>query len=184
MDFTTPDNVKIFLNKTVLTTQELAIVTMLIASINGVIKNYCGWEVLAKDYTDKVFNGNGGTTLDVKALPLNSLALLTIDGVDYTADVSLNDEDGELYFTSDTGLTFTSGTRNIVATYNAGYPVVPDELVHVASWLVAIFFGRIKLENIGVAEERFNDIEVKYDPTDLPVLVKKTLDRYRRIGIY
>lgn len=184
MDFTTPYNVMKFLNKTAFAEPELAVVTMLISSVNGVIRNYCGWEVLAKDYTDKIFDGKGGTTLDVKALPLNSLTSLIVSDVDLTAEVSINEEDGELYFTTDSGYTFTSGVRNVKATYNAGYMAVPDELSHVASWLVAIFFGRINLENIGVKSERFNDIEVTYDPTDLPVLVKKILDRYRRIGIY
>jgi hypothetical protein len=184
MDFTTPANVMKFLNKTALTAQESAIVDMLIKSINGVINNYCGWDVLAKDYTNKVFDGKGGKTLDLRALPLNSLTSLVIGDIDYTADVTLNNEDGELYFTSESGISFTSGTRNIVVTYNAGFTVVPDELDHVAAWLVALFFNRIKLENIGVAEERFNDIEVKYDSTDLPVLVKHTLDRYRRVGIF
>lgn len=184
MQFTTAENVLKFLNKEAFTDQESAIISMLIPQIDGVVRNYCGWEVTAKDYTEKLFDGTGGYTLDLKSLPLNELSELLIDGEDYTDVVSANQEDGELFFTTSDGITFTSGTRNISATYNSGYLNVPTDLDFAAAWLVALFFSRIDLENLGVAEEQFNAAGVKYDPTDLPVLVKHTLDRYRRIGIY
>lgn len=184
MDFTTEDSVRKFLNKTALTDQESEVVSMLIPFIGGVIRNYCGWNILADDYIDKKFSGLGGSTLDLKVFPVNSVEKLEIGGVDYLSQVSINEEDGELYFESTAGMTFTAGTRNIVITFNAGYEEVPAELEHTAAWLCALFFNRIDLQNIGVKSERFNDTEVTYDPTDLPVLVKQVLDRYRRIGIY
>jgi hypothetical protein len=185
MSFTTIDKVTNFLNRNTsgLGVDETNILNMLILNIDGVIRNYCGWAVLAQDY-DKLFDGNGSEVLDLKVYPINTLTKLEIDDVDYTSEVTLNVEDGELYFLTTAGQKFTAGYRNVHAEFNAGLVEVPSDLEFAASWLVVTYFNRIDLENIGVLKERFNDTEVEYDTTDLPVLVKHTLDRYRKIGIF
>lgn len=195
MSLTTSDNVALFLNKTTLTMEESALVDLLITMVDGVVSNYCGWNVEAKDYT-KTFSGTGSTILDLKVYPVNQLTSLVIDGTElvtattvgqvttYTSDAIINSEDGELYFDSTSGRTFTSGTRNIVAQYNAGFATIPDDLVFAATWLVVYNFKRVDSNSIGILEEKFNDIAIKYDSSDIPVLVKHTLDRYRYISIY
>jgi hypothetical protein len=152
--------------------------------VDGMIRNYCGWNILAKDYTNKKFSGNGATTLDLHVYPVNTLTSLTIDGVSYTAAVSLNNDDGELYFTSDSGATFAAGTLNIVTSFNAGYTTVPSDLEYAANWLVTLNAKRIMDESVGIHSEKFNDIAVEYDKADIPVMVKQMLDPYRWIGIY
>lgn len=184
MPFTTVPSVQIFLNKSTLNTAETALVNALIPMVDGLIRNYCGWYVLAKDYTDVPFSGTGASTLDLKVYPINSITKLTIDGVDSLSSVSVNNEDGELYYTTTSGLTFTSGTRNIVASFNAGYTTVPDDISYAANWLVTLNASRILGESVGIESEKFNDIAVTYDKADIPPMVKQVLDKYRRIGIY
>ena len=182
--FTDITTVTMFLHKTTLSIQEAALVNVLIPMVDGMIKNYCGWEVLAKDYTDKKFSGNGSTTLDLYTYPVNSVTKLEIDGADVLSSVSINTDDGELYFTSSAGYTFTSGTLNIVTSFNAGYASVPSDMSYAANWLVTLNAKRILDESVGVNSEKFNDIAVDYDKADIPQMVKNILDRYRRIGIY
>lgn len=183
MNFTNLTNVMLFLNKTSLTPSDNITINLLIGMVDGIIKNYCGWEVLAKDYSLS-YNGNGTTTLDLKAYPINTLTSLTIDDTEVTSQASLNASDGIIYFTTETGLTFTSGTNNVQAEFNAGYSTVPSDLAYAASWLVVINYNRISQESIGVVSEQFNTIKVEYDKADIPIMVKQVLDRYRYISIY
>ena len=183
MAYTTVDNVTLFLNKSSLSTTETSLVNLLITMLSGAINNYCGWELAAKDY-EVTFDGNGTNSLDVRVYPVNELTSLTIDDVDYTADVSLNSPDGELFFTTESGIIFTAGKQNVVVEFNGGYSATPDDLAYAASWLVALNFNRITQEAIGVSEDTFNNVKVKYDPSDIPKIVKDVLDRYRRISVY
>ena len=182
MAFTTTAKVQLLLNKTTLSANETALVNALIPMVDGVIKNYCGWEILAKDYVAKKYSGNGTSTLDLRVFPINSLTSLLVGTTNQTTAVSINAEDGELYFAA--GTTFTEGTLNITATFNAGYTVTPDDLNYAATWLVIENFKRVTEETIGIESQKFNDIEVKYTSTDIPVMVKHTLDKYRYIGVY
>lgn len=183
MSFTTIDNVKLFLNKTSLDTNESALATLLITVIDGVIKNYCGWEIAAKDYSKK-FDGNGTDTLGVEVYPINAVTAVTIDGVDSLATVSINYDDGELYFDSTTGTVFTSGKLNVSVDFNAGFTTIPDDLTYAASWLVALNFKRIVEETVGISSQKLDILTVNYDPSDIPVMVKHVLDRYRYLRIY
>lgn len=183
MNFTTSDNVAMFLNKTSLTLSETATISMLIGMVDGVIKNYCGWELMAADYTTTL-NGDGTVSLALPDAPVNTVTSLVVSDIDYTGIPTLNSKEGVLTFTTASGSTFTTGTANIVVAYNAGYTVVPSDLAYAASWLVAINYNRISQESIGVINEQFNTIKVEYDKVDIPVMVKHVLDRYRQIGIF
>jgi hypothetical protein len=61
---------------------------------------------------------------------------------------------------------------------------IPSELVYAANYLTTINYNRIDSENIGVSAEKFNQVEVKYDTTDIPVLVKRVLDRFRSLRVF
>jgi hypothetical protein len=183
MTFTTPEKVALFLNRVSLTPFETEQINFLIESIDGVVKNYCGWEILAKDYT-AVLDGPGETTLRLWTYPINSVSLLEVGGTDLTPFAEISRDDGELYFPSTTGFSFTAGTRNIRIQYNAGYQTSPPDLTHAATYLVVLMFNRAILENVGVTLERGIDVHVEYDPTELPVLVRRVLDRYRVVKVY
>jgi hypothetical protein len=116
-----------------------------------------------------------------------------IDGTDMTTSVDILASEGILLLTADAGQSFTTGRLNVSIDYNAGFDPanIPTELAldwaaiqYAANYLVTINFNRIDGENIGVATEKFNQVEVKYDPTDIPVLVKRVLDRFRLISIF
>lgn len=184
MSFTTLENVRKFLSKPSLdeiTDQPL--VELLIECVDGVIENYCGWAILARDYS-KVFSGNGGTSLDVGVYPLNTVSLCTIGGEDRLSAIELNSEDGEVYFDSSSGFSFTSGTRNVKIDFNAGYAEVPKDLAYAATWLVCSNFRLVDEDSIGIAKESFQSLAVEFEPNDLPFFVKRVLDRYRRVKVY
>lgn len=184
MNFTTADKVRMFLARTELDPlTDLPVIYMLIEQIDGVIKNYCGWEILAKDYT-KTFSGDGSTSLDLDVYPLVSVASCTVDGEDLVEDLELIPEDGEVYFTSDSGYSFTSGTRNVVVTFNAGYATPPEDLSYAATYMAASNFRQIIEETVGIQSDSFKDLTVEYSSTDLPDIVKRVLDRYRKIKIF
>ena len=185
MSFTTVDSVKVFLGKETLTAMEYSQIEMLIGLIDGVISNYCGWNVLAADYTDELLDGNGGSSLDLKVYPVASVAKILVNAIDVTAAVTVNKKEGTLLYPNSSG-TFTAGTQNISVTFRGGYEDVsiPADLTYAANYLVTISFNRIDAGNIGVKNEGFNNITVEYDNEDIPKLVKRVLDRYRRVSIY
>lgn len=194
MSFTDLDTVMLFLNKDSLNPKEELQVGMLITQVNGLIENYCGWDMLAKTYTNVKFNGTGDSQLDLKVYPINTLTKVEVsDGsttYNITSTVNSIADSGILYFpsgaTSDI-TTFLSGTQNITLSFNAGFgyngAAIPNALKMAATELVVIYFNRISLENIGVKRERFEQDEVEYDKTDIPSGVARRLDRYRRFII-
>lgn len=194
MSFTTVDNVKMFLNTDSLSVFETGIINMLIPMIDGVIKNYCGWNLLETDYENKLFDGTGTGTLDLRVYPINSIDSIfeiATDGVETEVTDELvteyDLEDSYIRFKVGSDLTrFTSGSRNYKITFNAGYDVIsiPSELSYAASYLVAINYNKITNDMIGIEESKFKDIDVKLDSVELPVLVKRVLDRYRIISIF
>ena len=58
---------------------------------------------------------------------------------------------------------------------------MPDDLKYAASYLVAIEYTKIDKETLGVSAQKFNNLEEKFESDDLPMLVKRVLDRYRKI---
>ena len=192
MSFTTVPNVVMFLNKETLTAQEEAIITMLIPFVDGVINNYCGINLLATDYTEKRYNGTGEGTLDVGVYPINSVTeVKTREDVSTFTDVttSVYFLPGDSYLRLDEYgdvTSFTAGTNNVYCTFNAGYAddSIPSDLSYAASYLVSINYKRISNEWLGVEEGKFNEVNVKFDSLELPVLVKRVLDRYRVVSIY
>jgi hypothetical protein len=192
MSFTTVAAVTTFLNKETLTAFETNIVSMLIPFVDGVINNYCGTNLLSTDYVEKRFDGTGGDTLDLGVYPIN-----TVTSVKFREDATtFTDVTTSCYFENNDGLlrldeyadvtTFTSGTRNVFVTFNAGYVdgSVPSDLSYAASYLVAINFKRIANEYLGIEEGKFSEVDFKFDPLELPLLVKRVLDRYRVVAIY
>lgn len=194
MSFTTVDNVKLFLNTETLSVFETGIINMLIPMVDGVIKNYCGWNLLETDYTDKLFDGTGTGTLDLRVYPINTItSIFEIDTEGLETDLLIelvtayDYEDSYLRFkTGSDTTTFTAGTKNYKITFNAGFTTLnmPSELVYAASYLVTINYNKITNDMIGVSEGKFNEITAKFDTVELPVLVKRVLDRYRIISIF
>lgn len=191
MSFTNLDTVTLYLNREELTLLESQQVEMLIKQVDGIISNYCGWDMLASERVKRL-NGNGTADLDLGAYPLNSLTHVKYnDGtgwVDVTTDCDLIASEGIISLFSDSAsiTTFPAGTRNVEVSANLGYSAeaMPWELTYAASMLVITLFNRITTENIGVNKERFEQDEVEYSSVDIPPGVAKVLDRYRKLWVF
>jgi len=191
MSFTTVDNVTLFLNKETLTSFEEDVVRMLIPYVDGVMNNYCGVNLLATDYIEKRFNGSGSDTLDLKVYPINSVTNVKIreDETTFTDVVTSVYLDGDSYLYLDQyaeTTTFPAGKRNIYVTFNAGYAegAIPPELGYAADHLISINFRKIVDESSGMEAGKFGEADFKMSSIELPVLVKRVLDRYRMVSIY
>jgi|LGVE01.1.fsa_nt_gb hypothetical protein len=183
MEFTTVVNVQNFLGKDSLTAQESTTIEMLISMVGGIINNYCGWNILSKDY-DRVVDGSGSTSMDLGAFPINTVASCIVGDLDYTAEVAIDAENGEIYFPTSTSLSFGSATKSVVVEYNAGFTEVPPELNYAACVLTTINYNRIVQKNLGVIKEQFTEVSAEYGANDIPELVQNVLDRYKKIGIH
>jgi len=181
MSFTTLENVRMFLSKPSLDPDtELPLIELLIRCVGGVIENYCGWPILAKSYIRK-YSGDGTKLLDLGVHPLNVVTSCMIGEEERIGDVTVSYEDGELYMDS---TSFTSGTRNITVTFNAGYINPPQDLVYAATWMVCHNYRLVDEESIGVKSESFQKLQVDFDPGELPPFVQRVLDRYKKVKVY
>lgn len=192
MSFTTVEDAALALNRldTSLTPLELAQLEALILQVDGVINDYCGWNMLATTFTNKRFDGSGTDTLDLKVCTINSLTvvkerLLGGEFNDITTSIEILD-DGIIRFLPEVSSTFTTGTKNYFLTYNAGYPEgsIPSGLTWAANYLININFGKITNESVGLKSNKNTNIDVVFDSIELPVLVARTLDRYRLISLF
>lgn len=196
MSFATADNVLLWLNKSTSTELEDAQIEMILPLVDGVIQNYCGWQMLATEYTNKAYAGDGTANLSLGIWPINSVTSVTLDGVDITADVTNSPSDGILTYTTST-FTLASSTAGVVlVSFNAGYGYIdtsvtphvtepiPADLQYAAGHLAAVEVKRIVNEMLGIDEAKFQTADYKMSATDLPKLVTRVLDRYRMIKIY
>lgn len=190
MSYTTRGEVALFLNldEETLTVRETAQIDTLILYGDGVIDNYCGYPLSARDYTDVRFSGSGTSSLDLNVYQVNAITAVrekAADGAltDLTSGVEIL-EDGFIQFKPEVGGVFTSGTLNFLISFNAGLPTIPTEVAYAATYLVAINFNKITQDLIGISEQGATGMATKYDSIEIPVLVKRVLDRYRKISIF
>lgn len=193
MSFTTVNDVSMFLNQDEngLSPFELDQVSAMVLYVDGIINNYCGWTLLSTSYVEKRFNGNGLSELDLTLYPitaLTSVKLLNSDGTftDLTTDMEIL-EDGIIGTkVTSTGVTFASGTRNVYVSFTAGFTEdnMPEELKYAATYLAGIMFKKSATFAVGIDEGEFDKVRAKYSSNELPVLVQRVLDRYRKISIY
>jgi len=190
MSFTDTETVQHFLNKEELDQLSTIQVEMLIEMVDGLIEDYCGWHVLAQDYTDKKYNGTGLAQFDLKVYPISNVSSVTVSDssgavTDVTADILSIDDEGILYFKpgSATLTSFTAGTQNVTVSFTGGYSEIPSSLKMAATEMVVRYFNRVTTENIGVNKERFEQDEVEYDKVDITPAVARVLDKYKRFII-
>ncbi|BCS54033.1 hypothetical protein [Geobacter sp. SVR] len=188
MSFTTIASACASLNKDPadLSPLETTQVSMLITQIDGVIINYCGWHLLARDYTDKRYDGDGTALLDLRVYPVNSVTGLRMRDsggtfTDYDPSTLEILDGGLLQFDPATasGSTFTTGKNNIFISFNAGFTTAPSDLEYAANYLIALHFNRIVNDAMGVQSLKNMGAEVVFSDLELPIMVKRVLDRYQ-----
>jgi hypothetical protein len=181
MSFTNLDTVALYLNKlsaTDLSPLETAQLSILINQVDGIIQNYCGWNILETDYTNKKYDGNGTSIIDLEAYPLTAISSVTMDGEDITSIIETENDDGYLNTTDSS--TFTTGTNNVVVSYTAGFAddAIPSDLTYAATYLVVLNYKKIKTDMFGISKGKFNTVEVELESSNLPMLVQNVLDQY------
>lgn len=160
---------------------------LIIPMVQGVIDSYCGYSLDAQDYTDKRYSGSGTSILDLGLAPVNSIASVRERGsdgtyTDYTSSVEPL-PDGSIQFKPEVGGTFTSGTLNIYVSFNGGYETIPQDIAYAATYLAAINFNKVAWDLIGIKSQGATNGSTEYDSIELPVMVKRVLDRYRKLSI-
>ena len=192
MSFTTIDEVALYINtpKELLSVQNGAQISAMILYVDGLISNYCGWNMLAVDYEDKRYNGSGSSELDLRIFPVNELTQCRVRGTDgiftdITADLEIM-EGGVLSFvpTATTMTSFPAGRNNLFVSFNAGYVEIPSELAYIATHLVALNYNRTSQETFDMKEEGFEQKTTTYSEIEIPYLMRRALDRYRLLSVF
>ncbi|TXH41835.1 MAG: hypothetical protein E6Q97_36730 [Desulfurellales bacterium] len=156
----------------------------LITACSKAITQYLSRNLLAQEYTAERYDGNDSDILMLKAFPVVSVSLVTINGVTQSAS-----SDGLLqagYYPADTyiflvgGARFPRGRNNVIVTYTAGYSTVPEDVVEACIEMVG---DRYKLPSrLG---ERSKALQqggsVSYDMENMSARVKGLLSPYRRM---
>lgn len=190
MSYTTLGQVALSLNKDELTLTPFqeSVITQIIGFVDGIIDNYCGMPLLETAYTDKRYNGSGTDILDLGLFPVNTITTVrdkAVDGTftDITSTIDIL-EDGLIQINPAIGGTFTSGSRNIYCTFTAGWETVPADLAYAATEVARLHFRKTETEMFGIKEQKFENTTVTMESDEIPVWVKRVLDRYRKVSIY
>ena len=181
MSFTTVEAAILFCNQDIdaLSDMQQAQVSAMILYIDGVICNYCGWNLLATDYVNKRFDGDGSTSIDLRVNPINSVLQVRerasdLTFTDYTSQIEIFPEDGVIQLLPTAGVSFTAGIKNEFVSFNAGFTEgsIPYDLQYAANYLV------------GVKAQKNTAIDIDFNSIELPLLVQRVLDRYRLVSIF
>ena len=182
MSLTTVDNVMAFMSKESFTPLQTLTVQQLIPLVDEIIVNYCGWNLLAKTYEGEQYNGNGSAELDLLAAPVTTVTKVLVDGTDVIADIKVGKKEGVLLLTTGS---FTVGRLNVEVDFTAGYDETtsPGDLQYAANYLVVINMTQAEDGTFGVKSDKLKDSTTEFNTNDLPPLVTRVLNRYRRIGL-
>lgn len=158
-----------------------ALWTDLITECSAQIENALQREVLAADHS-QIIDGTSQRELLVKQTPINSVALLKVDGRTIPAASSTVNgyrfEGGRIWMIP-YGSYFPRGIGNIEVTYNAGYTEVPPDLELLVQTAVAnVYKGR---EWIGFSSKSLAGETVSFrDELDKPQS-KAIMNNYKRV---
>lgn len=143
------------------TSIQTSLTNSIIPFADTTIKNYVGFDIEAADQTEVLF-GNNMREIQLKHVPVNSVASVTEDGNALTQG---NDE--EYVFHSNGRLERVLGRwsgakpKNITVTYNAGYSTIPDDIKFTSARVSArILMSALNLSSqakTGVVESHLSD---------------------------
>ncbi len=181
-DLTTVPKVRQFFG--IQNTEDDARLGALITACSKAIAQYLSRSLLAQEYVAERYDGNDSDILMLRAYPLISISLLTINGVTQTAS-----SDGLLqsgYYPGDNyvflvgGNRFPRGRRNVVITYEAGYTTIPEDVAEACIELVG---DRFKLPSrLGERSKALpQGGSVSYDMENMSARVRGLLAPYRRV---
>ena len=143
------------------TSIQTSLTNSIIPFADTTIKNYVGYDIEAADQTEILF-GNNEREIQLKHLPVNSVASVTEDGNALTQG-----NENEYVFHSNGRLERVLGRwsgakpKNITITYNAGYSTIPDDIKFTSARVSArILMSALNLSSqakTGVVESHLSD---------------------------
>lgn len=164
-------------------TDDDGLLTDILTGCSGVIGNYLNRNLWAQDYVAEKYNGVGSVTLMVRNWPINSITSLVIDGITIPPSGDGVNQSG-YYFDNNQisliGYTFTRGNMNVRLSYNAGYTVIPDDVVKGCIDMVIYnyrWLGRVGEKSKALPQGG----SVTFEVALMPDQVKANLSNYRRM---
>lgn len=150
----------------------------LIKGVSAAVENYCGRYILARTLTDEKLDGDGTTTLLLRA-PVISITSILNGTTSVTSTMyALYASTGNLILTN--GMVWCSGAQQVKITYRCGWEFdqLPQDIVEAARYWVIMKFQDIRQDRVGVSSKSFGDETISY-VSGMPREVKELLAPYR-----
>lgn len=156
----------------------------------GRIETYCDRKLKQRTSITEIQDGFANDRILLDQWPATKPSELWIDGTgeftdttkklaadQYALDMSARGEGIGVVLTK--GCFFPRGIKNIKAIYDGGYATVPAELEGACLWTVQFFYDMRTERTVGLETKGKNQENTTYRE-DLPAIVLKTLDSYKR----
>lgn len=180
MSIATLSNVKALLDIT--TTDEDAVLTMLLNAANDQAIKYLGYDPNLTTYIERR-NGNGKSWLALAQPYQTEIVSLSVDGVAIPAQTEAPNGPG---FVLNDGLLwmfgsyrFNKGAANVLITYKAGFTAMPDALIQGVCDLVAL--RREELKRRGISSKSLAGESVSFTLAAMPENIRAYFDPYRKV---
>jgi hypothetical protein len=141
---------------------------------------------VTRSITD-TFNGRGQTGLTLSRGPVISITSVTVDGTvkaasDYLVDLKLGTIDLANY------ARFTTGQRNIIVVFQAGYdrqdgPLLPRDVYRAALDLTKAIYDELKLGAISVSSINMGPTSTIIKTSKRPLSVQRVIDNWRSVRV-
>lgn len=150
------------------------VLARLITATSAHIESWLSRPIATKTVTEK-YSGNGGSAMQLRGYPIQSVSSVTVDGLACTA---FHFDEANLV-RDDYGV-FTRGQANVVVTYTAGYAAIPEEIAQCAVELVALRFK--ERDRIGLTTQALAQGNTSYAREEFPPHIKSLLQQWRRVS--
>lgn len=166
---------------------EDAILTDFVDSISKAVATYCRRKLVKATFTE-YYNGGGIGRINLKNYPIVSITTIHDDS-NRTYDATTLVDSDDYYFDADKGFVelydggiFTDSVQNVKIVYLAGYVAGTDMPYDIELackiWLSKVYHQYSK-QSIHVSSESLRERSVSYRQEDIPIEVKRLLERYR-----
>lgn len=136
------------------------VLSRLITAVSAYIESWLS-RPIATLTTTETYNGNGGTAMQLRGYPIQSVTSITVDGQPCTL---FHFDDANL-IRDDAGF-FNRGQANVIVTYTAGFAVIPEEISQCAIEMVALRFK--ERDRIGITTQALGQGNTSYTRDDFP----------------
>jgi len=161
------------------TTDPQAVLPGLISAVSTSVQNFVGYQFAQASYT-RTFNGTGGEKILLPDRPVISVTSVTIEGISVPAGTPVPQPgfrfDSKFVYLAGIGRgfglghrggfegRFVRGVQNIVISYEAGYAVIPFDVVQAClTWLGVLFaLSDSTANNPAVSEQKAGDTSQKF----------------------